>query len=68
MLLIEVERRYLDPAAAADYLRLSRRTLVDKGWRERVGLKALRAGRKLVFDVGTLDEWVRRGANTTTPA
>jgi hypothetical protein len=46
-------------AQAAPYIGAAVKSLADQRWRRKHGLVCIRIGRKLVFDVATLDIWLR---------
>jgi len=45
---------------AAAFLRVSHRSLGSRAWRKRLGIPAFRCGRRLLFDLDQLDDWLAR--------
>ena len=45
---------------AAEYLGVSPRSLASRGWRLKHGITAIKIGRAIVFDQGTLDAYLSR--------
>lgn len=56
-----MQEKLIDVAAAAVRLGVSPRSIIDRRYRERVGLRCVRVGRRLLFTEQDIEAIIRRG-------